>query len=242
MSRISFFGGFRCLAMLTAAGFMLLLPSCGYQPSADAAPNPADPDTEVTGNAPMPDENLNSTGQPELAVATFGAGCFWCVEAVFQRLDGVVSVESGYEGGLLEDPTYQQICSGTTGHAEVCRIKYDPARVSFAELLKVFFKTHDPTTLNRQGNDTGTQYRSVVFYHDDEQKRLAEKTKKELDAAGIWRDPIVTEISPTTKFYKAENYHQNYFNANGQQPYCRLIIQPKVAKFNKVFADKVKTD
>ena len=167
--------------------------------------------------------------------ATFGAGCFWCVEAVYQRVDGVELVESGYEGGSVKNPTYEQVCSGFTGHAEVCRLTYDPKKVSFEQLLEVFWKTHDPTTLNQQGNDIGTQYRSVVFYHDDEQKKLAEEYKKKLDAAGAFSAPIVTEISATSLFYKAEKYHQNYFNDNPQQSYCRFVVKPKVEKFEKVF-------
>lgn len=190
----------------------------------------------------MPVQNQDPNKQADIAVATLGAGCFWCVEAVFQRLDGVLSVESGYAGGTLDKPTYQQVCSGTTGHAEVCQIKFDPAKISFEDLLEVFFKTHDPTTLNRQGNDVGTQYRSVIFYHNAEQKRVAEEVKRKLDAAGIWRNPIVTEISPFTKFFKAEDYHQNYFNTHGRAPYCQLVIQPKVEKFEKVFSGKVKKE
>jgi peptide-methionine (S)-S-oxide reductase len=183
-----------------------------------------------------------SVEKAELAVATFGAGCFWCVEAVFQRIDGVVSVESGYAGGATKNPTYEQICSGRTGHAEVCQVRYDPARVGYEELLEVFFKTHDPTTMNRQGNDSGTQYRSAIFYHTDEQKQIAETCKKTLDDEGIWEDPIVTEIAPLTKFYKAEKYHQNYYNSNQYQPYCMVVIRPKVDKLNKVFKDKLKKD
>lgn len=178
----------------------------------------------------------------ETKLATFGAGCFWCVEAVFQQLEGVVSVESGYAGGTVDNPTYQQVCTGTTGHAEVCQIRYDPAKVSYDKLLEVFWQTHDPTTLNRQGPDVGTQYRSVIFYHDDQQRDQAEKRKKELNAAGIWDAPIVTEISPLTKFYKAEDYHQNYFRSNPQQGYCRMVIRPKVEKFRKVFKDSLKSD
>lgn len=172
--------------------------------------------------------------------ATFGAGCFWCVEAVFQNLEGVVSVASGYEGGKISKPTYKEVCSGLTGHAEVLQIVYDPSVISFKDLLEVFWQTHDPTTLNRQGHDEGTQYRSVIFYHNEEQKNLAEKYKKELDAAGAFDRPIVTEISPTTTFYKAEDYHQNYYNQNGSQPYCTFVIKPKVDKMKKVFGDKLK--
>lgn len=175
-------------------------------------------------------------------LATFGAGCFWCVEAVFQRLEGVISVESGYEGGKVDKPTYEQVCSGQTGHAEVCRIRFDPKKVTFDELLEVFWKTHDPTTLNRQGNDVGTQYRSVVFYHNDKQKELTESYKKKLNEAGAFKNPVVTEISPTKTFYKAEEYHQNYFNLNPRASYCRYVVGPKVAKFKTVFKDKVKKD
>ncbi|GEM_PF-37154 len=172
--------------------------------------------------------------------ATFGAGCFWCVEAVFQRLKGVQSVVSGYSGGAIDNPTYKQVCGGTTGHAEVCQISYDSSIISFKELLEVFWQVHDPTTLNRQGNDEGTQYRSVVFYHSDEQKQLAEYYKTELDSSGAFHDPIVTEISPFTVFYPAENYHQDYYNENGYAPYCMFVIKPKVQKFEKVFHDKLK--
>ena len=172
--------------------------------------------------------------------ATFGAGCFWCVEAVFQDLEGVVSVTSGYEGGGISKPTYKEVCSGLTGHAEVLQIVYDPAKITFKDLLEVFWQTHDPTTLNRQGNDAGTQYRSVIFYHNEEQKNLAERYKHELDASKAFDKPIVTEISPTTVFYKAEDYHQNYYNENGSQPYCTFVIKPKVDKVKKVFGDKLK--
>lgn len=175
------------------------------------------------------------------AIATFGGGCFWCTEAIFQRVEGVHKVVSGYAGGKVKNPTYREICSGLTGHAEVIQIHYDASVVNYESLLEIFWKTHDPTTLNRQGNDVGTQYRSVVFYHDDQQKELAEHYKQKLDAAGIYADPIVTEISPAPTFYAAEDYHQDYFNQNGNQGYCRVIIQPKVEKFKAVFAEKVKT-
>lgn len=174
------------------------------------------------------------------SVATFGAGCFWCVEAVFERLKGVEKVISGYTGGSVPNPTYKQVCEGNTGHAEVCRIYYDPEVVTFEELLEVFWQTHDPTTLNRQGNDVGTQYRSAVFYHDDKQKELAEFYKKKLDESGAFSSPIVTEITPAVEFYVAEDYHQNYFDENGTQPYCAFVIKPKVDKFKKVFKDKLK--
>jgi peptide-methionine (S)-S-oxide reductase len=194
------------------------------------------------------DYESNKSAIPETTIksnltmdtATFGAGCFWCVEAQFQLLDGVISVTSGFSGGTVKNPAYREVCNGTTGHAEVCQIVYDPSKISFDELLAAFWQTHDPTQLNRQGNDVGTQYRSVIFYHNEKQKELAEKYKKELNASGAWDKPIVTEISPAGPFYKAEDYHQNYFNGNGEQPYCQYVIQPKVEKFRKVFKDKLK--
>ncbi len=175
----------------------------------------------------------------DLKQATFGAGCFWCVEAVFQRLNGVEKVVSGYSGGHLDHPSYERVCSGNTGHAEACQITFDPARITYEELLEVFWKTHDPTTRNRQGNDVGSQYRSVIFYHDEEQKRLAETYKSKLESARIWERPIVTEISPLRNFWPAEEYHQNYFNNNPGQGYCALVIAPKIEKFKKIFHDKL---
>jgi peptide-methionine (S)-S-oxide reductase len=180
---------------------------------------------------------MNESG---LEKATFGSGCFWCTEAIFENLNGVTSVVSGYAGGTVENPTYEAVCSGTTGHAEVTQITYDPSIISYDELLEVFWKTHDPTTLNRQGNDVGTQYRSVIFYHNEKQKELAEKYKEELDKSGAWDNPIVTEISPLTKFYSAEGYHQDYYKNNPNQGYCAFVIAPKVEKFEKVFKDKLK--
>lgn len=175
-----------------------------------------------------------------LETATFGAGCFWCVEAIFKHVKGVHGVVSGYAGGHVPNPTYKQVCEGTTGHAEVCQINYDPNEVSYEELLEIFWKTHDPTTLNRQGEDIGHQYRSIIFYHNDEQKKLAEYYKKRLEEAAVFDKSIVTEIVPYTNFYKAEDYHQNYYNNNPQQPYCCSVILPKVDKFKKVFAEKLK--
>jgi peptide-methionine (S)-S-oxide reductase len=191
-------------------------------------------------------ENKGNDMEPAITTAnstdtaTFGAGCFWCVEAQFQLLDGVLKVESGFEGGTIKNPAYREVCNGTTGHAEVCRITYDPSKITYDELLAAFWQSHDPTQLNRQGNDVGTQYRSVIFYHNEKQKELAEKYKKELNASGAYDKPIVTEISPAAPFYKAEDYHQNYYNGNGEQPYCQFVIQPKVEKFRKVFKDKLK--
>lgn len=192
----------------------------------------------------MNDQKSNPTtpAQQTLDTATFGAGCFWCVEAVFQQLDGVISVTSGYSGGDVANPTYKQVCDGTTGHAEVCQIAYDPQRISFKDLLEVFWSTHDPTTLNRQGNDVGTQYRSAIFYHSDQQKQVAQEYKKKLDESGAFKSPIVTEITPFSTFYAAENYHQDYYNLNGSQPYCNFVIKPKVEKFRKVFGEKLKKE
>lgn len=175
-----------------------------------------------------------------LSTATFGNGCFWCTEAVFQRVEGVHSVVSGYTGGFIKNPAYREVCAGRTGHAEALEIKFDPTVVSYEELLEIFWKTHDPTTLNRQGNDVGTQYRSAVFYHDDTQKELAEHYKAKLDAAGIFASPIVTEITEASVFYPAEEDHQNYYNDHPEQGYCRIIIQPKIDKLKAIFADKVK--
>jgi peptide-methionine (S)-S-oxide reductase len=176
----------------------------------------------------------------KLETATFGAGCFWCVEAIFQELKGVEKVESGYMGGETNNPTYKDICTGETGHAEVCQISYNPEEISFDDLLEVFWQTHNPTTLNRQGADVGTQYRSAVFYHTESQKKTAETYKKKLNELGAYDDPIVTEITEASKFYKAENYHQDYFNNNSKQPYCSFVIKPKMEKFKKVFKDKLK--
>jgi peptide-methionine (S)-S-oxide reductase len=187
-----------------------------------------------------PAAGTERTSGGRIDTATFGAGCFWCVEAVFQRLDGVLSVKSGYAGGTTTNPTYKEVCSGSTGHAEVAQITYDPAKISFDELLEVFWKTHDPTTMNRQGNDIGTQYRSVIFYHNEEQRATAEAYKKKLNEEKVYPNPIVTQIVPFTNYYPAENYHQNYYNQNGSESYCRYVIQPKVEKFEKVFKDKLK--
>jgi len=175
-------------------------------------------------------------------IATFGAGCFWCTEAVFQRLNGVVKVENGYSGGFIPNPSYEDVCTGKTGHAEVTQIFFDPSIISFTELLHIFFKTHNPTTLNKQGADVGTQYRSVIFYHDKEQEKISEKIKQKLESEKIWPDPIVTKISSFEKFYKAENYHQNYYNNNSEQSYCSFVITPKLEKFENVFKDKLKKE
>ena len=175
----------------------------------------------------------------QLATATFGGGCFWCTEAVYQQFKGVESVVSGYAGGPLANPTYREVCSGTTGHAEVIQVTYDPEVLSYTELLEVFWQSHDPTTLNRQGADVGTQYRSIILYHDDQQKQLAEAARERLNAADAFGAPVVTEITAATEFYPAETVHQDYFQSNGRQPYCAGIIQPKVDKIRKVFAAQV---
>jgi peptide-methionine (S)-S-oxide reductase len=176
----------------------------------------------------------------QLATATVGGGCFWCTEAVFQNLRGVKSVKSGYAGGHVENPTYQQVCTATTGHAEVIQIAYDPAVISYEDLLEVFFTTHDPTTPNRQGNDVGPQYRSVIYYHDSEQERIARDVIKSVNDRRIWNRPIVTEVSPLPTFYPAEAYHDDYFARNSGQPYCQVIIEPKVAKLRKQHMDKLR--
>ncbi len=184
---------------------------------------------------------LNAGAQkPRLETATFGMGCFWCTEAVFQRLNGVTNVRSGYEGGQSPNPTYDEVCTGLTGHAEVIEMQYDPAKISYGELLEVFWKTHDPTTLNRQGADVGTQYRSVVFYHNEQQKALAEKYKALLNKENAFGKPVVTSIEKAQPFYVAENYHQDYYRRNGEQPYCRLVILPKLEKLEKLFKNKLK--
>lgn len=187
-------------------------------------------------STPMKDQEI----EKGMALATFGNGCFWCTEAIFQQLKGVTKVVSGYAGGKVKNPSYKEVCTGVTGHAEVIQITYDPAVITYPELLEVFWQTHDPTTLNRQGADVGTQYRSVVFYHSEEQKQLAESYKKKLDESGAFDNPIVTEISPLTEYYPAEDYHQNYYKLNGSAPYCSYVIQPKLEKFKKVFKDKLK--
>lgn len=176
-----------------------------------------------------------------LEVSTLGGGCFWCLEAVFVELQGVEKVVSGYSGGHVNAPSYRDVCTGRTGHAEVVQIFFDPNIISFRELLNVFFATHDPTTLNRQGADVGTQYRSAIFYHNQDQKETAEALIAELNNAGIWPNPIVTEVTPFDKFYQAEDYHQDYYKYNSSQPYCQVVISPKLAKMRKEFGSKLKT-
>lgn len=215
--------GFKTLSLLLCLA--VVLPACG-QPSATKKNKTAMKTPAFSGKTDT---------------ATFANGCFWCTEAIFEELDGVISAVSGYTGGATKNPTYKEVCSGSTGHAECIQITYDPQRISFDELLEVFWKTHDPTTLNRQGNDVGTQYRSGIFYHNEEQRQKAEACKTALDRSGAWNDPIVTEISPFTVFYSAEDYHQQYMEQNGNSnPYCQFVIQPKLDKFRKVFADRLR--
>ncbi|PUZ24401.1 peptide-methionine (S)-S-oxide reductase [Chitinophaga costaii] len=192
------------------------------------------------GNDKVPKDMNNIPNNIKTETATFGGGCFWCTEAQLQQLQGVLKVESGFSGGTVPNPSYEAVCTGETGHAEVVQVTYDPSKLTYAELLQAFWTSHDPTQLNRQGNDVGTQYRSVIFYHNEEQHKEAEFYKKKLQESGAYTDPIVTEIAPFTKFYKAEDYHQNYYANNGSQPYCMFVIRPKLEKFKKVFKEHLK--
>ena len=195
----------------------------------------------ITCSNPQISEKNTRINKPlSMDTITLGAGCFWCVEAVFSELKGVESVVSGYAGGTVDNPSYAEVCKGKTGHAEVAQIAYDTSLISLAEILQVFWQTHDPTTLNRQGADVGTQYRSVIFYHTEEQGKLALQFKTALSESGAWENPLVTEVLPIPKFYRAENYHQDYYLQNGDQQYCKYVIQPKLDKFRKVFASKLK--
>ena len=195
--------------------------------------------SKAQNNQAMQNQEHHST-DGNVQKATLGAGCFWCVEAIFEEVKGVKSVVAGYAGGDEQDPTYREVSSGTTGHAEVTRIVYDPSVVSFDQLLEVFWHTHNPTTKNRQGADVGPQYRSVIFYHNDEQKRIAEKSLKKTDNTDLWEDPIVTEVKPIKNYSKAENYHQNYYANNPNAGYCNVVIAPKLKKFRKEFSDMIK--
>ena len=208
------------------------LASCA-QPSRKTAKLPAMEDSTVKNNPTL----------PATEIATLANGCFWCTEAVFESLEGVIEVTSGYMGGKMKNPTYKEVCSGLTGHAECLQIVYDPSKIRFEELLEVFWETHDPTTLNRQGNDVGTQYRSAIFYHTEEQRQKAAQYKQALDKSGAFDKPIVTEITPADVFYPAEDYHQQYYELNGDSnPYCQLVVRPKLEKFKKAFKDKLKKD
>ncbi len=203
---------------------LFFLTACGQQKSKKQIPS-----TPVSKSKSMHTE-----------IITLGNGCFWCTEAIFQQVNGVTKVTSGYSGGHVENPTYEEVCEKTTGHAEVLQVEFDTTQVTIDEILEIFWQTHDPTTLNRQGNDVGPQYRSVVFYHNAHQKERAEYFKKKLDESGAFGNPIVTAIEPFTNFYVAENYHQDYYNKNGNQPYCYFVIRPKLEKFEKAFKDKMK--
>lgn len=221
------------LISLLAFGY----PTCGQRAEHPSGQEELEASIPAEKTADM--QANNHDGNQNLQLATLGGGCFWCLEAIFQELKGVVKVESGYSGGHVPNPTYRQVCTGNTGHAEVVQITFDPSVISYETLLKVFFTTHDPTTLNRQGADVGTQYRSVIFYHDETQKAIAEQVVNEF-ASQVWDDPIVTEISPFTAFYKAEQYHQNYYRNNPEQAYCRVVINPKLEKFRKMYAELLK--
>ncbi|MFI5129623.1 MAG: peptide-methionine (S)-S-oxide reductase MsrA [Chitinophagales bacterium] len=214
------------------------LSSCAQNSSTIETSNNKNTAMENTSTSATKNETLSSAAND---TATFANGCFWCTEAIFEGLEGVISATSGYTGGKTENPTYKQVCAGETGHAEALQIVYDPKKISFDELLEVFWETHDPTTLNRQGADVGTQYRSGIFYHNEEQKQKAEKYKAALDKSGAFDKPIVTEVTAFTKFFPAEDYHQQYFENNeNANPYCQIVIRPKVDKFRKVFKDKLK--
>jgi peptide-methionine (S)-S-oxide reductase len=199
-----------------------------------------EPSTKQNNKSNIMSDDNNIPAGKKTDTATFGTGCFWCTEAVFQELKGVLKATSGYTGGTVANPSYEAVCSGTTGHAEALQIVYDPTVITYDELLEVFWEAHDPTSLNKQGNDVGTQYRSAIFYHNEEQQQKAEHYKAELNKSGAYDKPIVTEIAAFTKFYPAEDYHQNYYNTHGSQPYCYLVIRPKVEKFEKVFKNKLK--
>jgi peptide-methionine (S)-S-oxide reductase len=192
----------------------------------------------INTSDPIKGQNSDS----ELETATLASGCFWCTEAIFQQLDGVEHVASGYTGGQIKNPAYREVCDGTTGHAEAIQIQYDPQKISYIKLLEVFFSTHNPTTLNQQGADVGTQYRSAIFYHNNKQRTEAEKIIQQLNASGAWDDPIVTEITPASTFYIADDYHQNYFNNNSTAAYCNFVIVPKIEKFKKVFNNLLKEE
>lgn len=235
----------KCLQL--SCCYLMLLPmiGCAQPPSGSATKSSetTTQETKQTGNSKKAAATEDQAKkEKKMEVATFAGGCFWCTEAVFLQLKGVSTVKSGYMGGRTANPTYKDICTGTTGHAEVIQIEYDPAVVSFDVLLQVFWKTHDPTTLNRQGNDVGTQYRSAVFYHNDTQKQKADEYKKKLNDVKAYPNPIVTEITAASKFYVAEDYHQNYYSNNPNQGYCRAMIPPKLEKLRKVFGDKLKVD
>jgi peptide-methionine (S)-S-oxide reductase len=239
MNLTQFQSGLAVIFSISVFAFAFAITSgCGEASTAQEQGTAATSVDATTTTSTDTDEGKNM----DLKIATFGGGCFWCVESVFLRIEGVEKVRSGYMGGAIENPTYKQVCSGTTGHAEIIEIQYDPEKVNFEDLLAVFYNTHDPTTLNRQGNDVGTQYRSVVFYHDDQQRVLAETTKEQLNASGLFANPIVTEVSPASTMYVAEDYHQDYFNSNPNDRYCNYAIPEKLEKLKKLFSDKLKDE
>jgi peptide-methionine (S)-S-oxide reductase len=213
------------LAVLALITFSLSLQSCGQNSETKIASSPKTIQTVDNGN---------------LETITLAGGCYWCIEAIYQRLDGVVKVQSGFTGGTMKNPSYRDVCTGETGHAEAVQVTYDKTKTNLDEIFKVFFTVHDPTTLNRQGADAGKQYRSAIFYSNEEQKKAAQSIIADLTKAKVYNDPIVTEITPLTVFYKAEDYHQDYYNQHGSQPYCQIVIRPKVEKFEKVFKDRLK--
>ena len=223
---------------------VLLVAFAGCSNATTAQEKVAEVQDEQTTSTPttVTDGTTNEEKTVSLQTATFGGGCFWCVESVFLRLEGVETVTSGYMGGHIDNPTYKQICTGATGHAEVIQIQFDPEKIAFEELLAVFWATHDPTTLNRQGNDVGTQYRSAVFYHDDQQRAIAEESKEKLDASRFYRRPAVTEITPASTMFPAEDYHQDYFNQNPNDRYCNLVVPEKLDKLKKLFGSKLKAE
>lgn len=225
--------------MKTTISLFTFLMLCGMVAISCAQSDKKQKKTMDKSTVALDETNVNMEGTE---TATFGTGCFWCTEAVLESLDGVKKVVSGYSGGHDPHPTYKAVCTGETGHAECVEVVFDPKVITYADLLEAFFRSHDPTSLNRQGNDVGTQYRSVIFYHNEEQKRLAEQAKEELDKSGAYTKPIVTEITPAVKFFIAEDYHQNYFANNPDQGYCAFVIAPKLDKFKKVFRDKLRNN
>jgi peptide-methionine (S)-S-oxide reductase len=240
MNRRAFLSWLTLAAGLGIAGCVAQEP-----PSTPSAPSAAPPEPPANKIPIVTEEKKMERTQavtppPGREIATLAGGCFWCTEAIFDQLKGVESVESGYSGGQVANPTYKEVCNGATGHAEAIQITFDPKVISYRELLEVFLTTHDPTTLNRQGNDVGTQYRSAIFTHSEEQKRVAQEVIQEFNQKRIWPNPIVTEVTPFTNFYVAEDYHQEYFANNGGQPYCRFVIEPKVVKFREKHRDKLK--
>ena len=232
----------RCVQLICCYLVLIPIVSCAQSGSTTSTPQKTQETKQSKSSPAIAAAGAKAKKEKKMEVATFGGGCFWCTEAVFLQLKGVSSVKSGYMGGHTLNPTYKDICTGTTGHAEVIHIEFDPAVVTFDVLLQVFWKTHDPTTLNRQGNDVGTQYRSAVFFHNDTQKQKAAEYKKKLNAVKAYPNPVVTEITAASRFYVAEDYHQNYFNNNPNQGYCRALIPPKLEKLRRVFGDKLKTN